>query len=128
MYPGQPMMQPGQPMMQPGQPMMQPGQPMMMQPGGVILVSQQRGHDSYPLIWGETPVVVTCHFCKFTGPTNVVRTLTPGGWCVCLILCLVFWPCVCVVCCIDSLNIYTHGCSNCGRPLGARNQGMSVYY
>ena len=149
--PGQPMMmqQPGQPMMmqQPGQPMMmqQPGQPsyqqqpqMMYQQqpattamvvGGAMVISAQRGHPSYPLIWPEISVQVDCHFCQRTGLTIVDRTLTSQGWLVCLLLAICGCAlCCCIPCCVDSMNIYTHRCSNCKAPLGARNQGMPVYY
>ena len=79
-------------------------------------------------MWGDNGVVVTCHYCQLTGPTVVNRSLTSMGWCWCIAICCIFWPCVCVVCCIDSLNTYVHSCQNCNRPLGARNAGMPIYY
>merc|ERR1719162_585532 len=125
------MQQPGQPIVQPGQPMMQ--QPMVMSQPTVVIMQQpglggQRGHESYPLIWQETATVVTCHYCKFQGPTKVERKLTDVGWMVCCMLCFFCVCCVCVACCLDSMNIYTHYCNNCNKPLGARSRGMSIYY
>ena len=100
-----------------------------MQPGQVILVSQPRGHESYPLVWTNFPVTVCCHKCKFTGPTVVQKDFTTTGWILCCLFAFLFWPISCVVCyCMPSVHIYTHSCSNCRQPIGALNQGMTVYY
>ena len=92
------------------------------------MVQGNRKDESYPLIWPESPIVVTCHMCKFQGPTLVERKLTDVGCCVCVLLCLICLCLSCIACCVDSLNVYTHSCSNCNRPLGARDKGMPVYY
>lgn len=88
----------------------------------------QRGHESYPVLWPEQPVMVTCHHCQFQGPTKVERKLTDMGCVVCVLLTLCCLCLACVACCVDSLNIYTHHCTNCNRALGARMKGQSVYY
>ena len=117
-----------QPLVQQQQMMAQP------MPGQVVVVQQpgagQRGHDSYPLIWPSEPCMVTCHYCQFKGQTRVDRTFNERGQCCCIFLCFCVLGCIgwCIACCIDSWNIYTHHCSNCNKPVGARNAGQPIYY
>ena len=87
------------------------GEPMM---AGAV-TDEMKGDNNYPYVWPEEPCVVTCEHCKVSGPTSVDRQLTEMGWCVCIIVGITAWCFTCVVCCIDSLNVYTHNCTNCSR-------------
>ena len=87
-----------------------------------------RSDPSYPLLWGFDPCNVNCHFCKMSGMTTVDRSMNCAGWFACLCLftctCLLFW----IPFLIDTMNTYTHICSGCKKPLGARQNGRSVFY
>ena len=109
-------------------------QPLMQaQPGQVIMVQApmagmpgQKTNPTYPAIWPEEPVMVTCGHCQAQGMTSVDRTLTDKGWCVCCLM--VGACCCCIACCLSGVNNYTHSCSNCRKNLGAKAGGVSVYY
>ena len=78
------------------------------------------------MMWSVDPVKLTCHHCNKEGVTEVNRSLTDVGVIACC--CLVMALLCCIPCCIDGFNKYTHSCSSCKKPLGARMGGETIYY
>ena len=115
---------PGQ-SMPPAQVMNQPMMPMQMQMHNpqVIMVSTNGGAfnpamegafpqkqipDHVPL-----PQSITCVHCSAKGSTIVNREFTGTGWCICILLCLCFWPCFWIAFLIDASYRNVHTCPNC---------------
>ena len=66
------------------------------------------------LIWklGKDPIKITCPNCKHLGYTNVENRITNTMWLTSGIMCLVFWPLVCLPCCVMQPETH-HYCDNC---------------
>ena len=96
--------------------------------GGQLISHGMRRSATYPVNWPMTPVIVECHNCHQVAATDCDRQLSPLGWLVCCLFCVIFFPLACITCCIDFLNIYTHNCSICKTPLGQRAHGSSTYF
>ncbi|KAF1815267.1 hypothetical protein P152DRAFT_250555 [Eremomyces bilateralis CBS 781.70] len=71
----------------------------------------------------QTPAAIDCKFCKCQATTEVrtQRDKEPiPGVMICLI-CLVFWPALCCLSCMETETIqYVHTCSNCKNIVAQR--------
>ncbi|KAG5886892.1 hypothetical protein JTB14_003793 [Gonioctena quinquepunctata] len=57
---------------------------------------------SVPVVLGPNPVGLVCPHCHAQITTSVEIEATTKTHLFALLLCLVFWPCVCVPYCVDS--------------------------
>ncbi|KAJ8970698.1 hypothetical protein NQ317_000596 [Molorchus minor] len=71
-----------------------------------------------PLVLGPLPASLTCPSCHAQITTNVESESNTRTHLFALILCLVFFPCVCVPYCIDSCKNQNHYCPHCHAFIG----------
>lgn len=65
------------------------------------------------------PTSMVCPSCRERIVTKVRYEAGTKTHLFALLICLVFWPCVCVPYCVDSCNNANHYCPNCGSFIGA---------
>ncbi|KAJ8724901.1 hypothetical protein PYW07_015859 [Mythimna separata] len=75
-----------------------------------VLVNQQMG---------SKPTPTTCPSCNQEIITRVEYKATTKTHLFAVLLCIVFWPCVCLPYCIDSCRNADHYCPNCSAYIGS---------
>ncbi|KAJ8726872.1 hypothetical protein PYW08_015269 [Mythimna loreyi] len=75
-----------------------------------VMVAQQMG---------SKPTATTCPSCNQEIITRVEYKATTKTHLFAVLLCIVFWPCVCLPYCIDSCRNADHYCSNCDAYIGS---------
>ncbi|KAJ8724905.1 hypothetical protein PYW07_015863 [Mythimna separata] len=68
---------------------------------------------------GPKPASVTCRSCNQQIVTRVETKPSTKTHLFALLLCFVFWPCVCLPYCIDSCQNADHYCPNCNAYIGS---------
>ncbi|XP_075212399.1 lipopolysaccharide-induced tumor necrosis factor-alpha factor homolog [Lycorma delicatula] len=90
--------------------------PHLLQPQGPPPLSQPR-----LLVQGQfgpAPSSSICPSCNIPVMTRVEHESTAKTHLFALLLCIVFFPCVCLPYCMDSCQATNHYCPNCGAYLG----------
>ena len=103
-----------QPLHQQPQYVRQPAPTVIVQPGGMVA---QR-----PVRFGEMSQNVVCPGCQQSVLTSTEYVAGTCTFIAALVVCLFFWPCAWVPCCIDSTKDVTHSCPNCSTVLGHFNR------
>ncbi|CRL01125.1 CLUMA_CG014488, isoform A [Clunio marinus] len=69
--------------------------------------------------FGPNPKSITCSSCRQNVVTRVDFESSTKTHLVAAVICLVFWPCVCVPYLTDSCKNANHYCPHCGAYLGS---------
>ncbi|KAJ8726875.1 hypothetical protein PYW08_015272 [Mythimna loreyi] len=99
--------------------------PQPMQPPPVQRVVYQAGPAVIPVVVGHQPMMgpkptpITCKSCRAQIVTRVELKTSTKTHLFALLLCCVFWPCVCLPYCIDSCQNADHYCPNCDAYIGS---------
>ncbi|KAJ8726876.1 hypothetical protein PYW08_015273 [Mythimna loreyi] len=105
----------------PQQPMQPPPQPMQPPPAQGVVYPPGPGYVPVVMtpIMGPKPASITCASCNQQIVTRVELKASTKTHLFALLLCFVFWPCVCLPYCIDSCQNADHYCPNCNAYIGS---------
>eukprot|EP00088_Acartia_fossae_P041330 TRINITY_DN4323_c0_g2_i1.p1 TRINITY_DN4323_c0_g2~~TRINITY_DN4323_c0_g2_i1.p1 ORF type:complete len:192 (-),score=58.53 TRINITY_DN4323_c0_g2_i1:306-815(-) len=74
--------------------------------------------------FGFRPINMVCPHCQHNITTSTDGEPSVMAWVIGGVLCaLQFYCCMCIPCCIDSLQTVTHKCPNCDKFLGRYRGG-----
>jgi len=74
--------------------------------------------------FGFRPIDMVCPHCQHNITTATDSEPSAMAWVIAGVLCaLQFYCCMCIPCCIDSLQTVTHKCPNCKKFLGRYKGG-----
>jgi lipopolysaccharide-induced tumor necrosis factor-alpha factor len=75
-------------------------------------------------VFGFRPIDMVCPHCQHNITTATDGEPSAMAWIIGGVLCaLQFYCCMCIPCCIDSLQTVTHKCPNCNKFLGRYKGG-----
>ncbi|KAM3131477.1 hypothetical protein pb186bvf_016407 [Paramecium bursaria] len=92
---------------------------MHLQPQGIVVieVNQPFRRNAKGL---EFPATIQCPKCNQEIRTNLVYKLGDNGWLMVILLAIVFFPLMCLPCCLDDCKDRVHYCPKCGKKVGKR--------